>query len=110
MAEPNVNAAADERAADPLHRAGINSEPFGNDAHAGPSRSRQGLTDSFFECGSNWGGARAAYPHSWPAQARHGLVPRSSSVRIQQRRPTSETSHSRRADDDLSHSKPAMSE
>src|SRR5262245_31748354 len=33
--------------------------------------------------------------HSWPAQARHGLVPRSSSVRIQQIHLTSETSPSR---------------
>jgi hypothetical protein len=40
----------DERATDPLHGAGIDSEAFGNDAHTGPSRSRQGLTDSFFEC------------------------------------------------------------
>jgi hypothetical protein len=39
----------DERAADPLHRAGIHAKPFGNDAHTGPPRSRQGLTDSFFE-------------------------------------------------------------
>jgi len=31
----------DERATDPLHRAGIDSEAFGNDAHTGPSRSRQ---------------------------------------------------------------------
>src|SRR5260370_29150342 len=45
----------DERATDPLHRAGIDSEAFGNDAHTGPSRSRQGLTDSFFECRGNRG-------------------------------------------------------
>jgi hypothetical protein len=43
-----------ERAADPLHRAGVNSELFGNDADTGPSRSRQSLTDSFFECGGDW--------------------------------------------------------
>jgi hypothetical protein len=68
MAEPNVNAAAflwlgyggddvwsDERVADPLHCARIDSEPLGNDAHTGSPRSRQGLTDSFFECGGNWG-------------------------------------------------------
>src|SRR5262249_59589459 len=33
----------------------IDSKPFGNDAHTGSPRSRQGLTDSFFECGGNWG-------------------------------------------------------
>jgi hypothetical protein len=30
-----------ERAADPLHRARVNSKLFGNDADTGPSRSRQ---------------------------------------------------------------------
>src|SRR5262245_20405493 len=49
------DACAVERAADPLHRAGIDSELFGNDAHTGPPRGRQGLTDSFFEC---WGNRR----------------------------------------------------
>jgi hypothetical protein len=34
------------RAANPLHRAGIDPKPFGNDAHTGPPRSRQGLTES----------------------------------------------------------------
>jgi hypothetical protein len=34
---------------------GSNSKPFGNHAHTGPPRSRQGLMDSFFECGGNWG-------------------------------------------------------
>jgi hypothetical protein len=33
----------------------IDSKLFRNDAHTGPPRSRQGLTDSFFECGGNWG-------------------------------------------------------
>jgi hypothetical protein len=33
---------------------GIDSELFGNDAHTGPPRSRQGLTDSFFECGGEY--------------------------------------------------------
>jgi hypothetical protein len=28
---------------------------FGNDADTGPSRSRQSLTDSFLECGGDWG-------------------------------------------------------
>src|SRR5262249_13146507 len=42
-----------ERAADSLHCAGVNSKPFGNNAHTGPPRSRQSLADSFFECGSN---------------------------------------------------------
>src|SRR5262245_22476350 len=44
-------ACAVERAAYPLHCAGIDAELFGNDAHTGP---RQGLTDSFFECRGNW--------------------------------------------------------
>src|SRR5262245_18482271 len=42
---------SDERAADPLHCPWIDSEPFGNDAHTGPSKSRQGLTDSLFQGG-----------------------------------------------------------
>src|SRR5262249_62247875 len=49
------DADAVERAADALHCPRIDSKPFGNHAHTGPSRSRQGLTDSFFECGGNWG-------------------------------------------------------
>src|SRR5262245_55320006 len=44
-----------ERAANPLHRPGIDSKPFGNHAHTGPPRSRQGLTDSLFKRGGNWG-------------------------------------------------------
>src|SRR5256885_8850865 len=39
-----------ERAADPLHRAGVNSKLFGNDADTGPPRSRQSLPDSLFQC------------------------------------------------------------
>jgi len=31
------------------------SKPFGDDPYTLPSRSRQGLADSFFECGGNWG-------------------------------------------------------
>src|SRR5262249_44840278 len=48
-----------ERAADSLHCAGIDSEPFGNDTHTGPPRSPQGLTDSFFECRGNWRASEA---------------------------------------------------
>src|SRR5262249_6973254 len=48
-----------ERAADPLHRAGVNSKLFGNDADTGPPRSRQSLTDSFLECGGDWGTPKA---------------------------------------------------
>jgi hypothetical protein len=48
-----------ERAADPLYGAGINSEVFGNDAHTGPPRSRQSLTDSFFECRGDRGPPKA---------------------------------------------------
>jgi hypothetical protein len=39
-----------ESAADPLHCPGIDSKPLGNDAHTGPPRSRQSLTDSLFQC------------------------------------------------------------
>src|SRR5215471_4720996 len=35
-----------ERAADSLHCAGVNSKPFGNDAHTGPPRSRQRVRTS----------------------------------------------------------------
>jgi hypothetical protein len=38
-----------------LHCPRIDSKLFRNDAHTGPPRSRQGLTDSFFECEGNWG-------------------------------------------------------
>src|SRR5262249_26155388 len=48
-----------ERAADPLHRAGVNSKLFGNDADTGPPRRRQSLTDSFLECGGDWGTPKA---------------------------------------------------
>src|SRR5215831_9877900 len=41
------DAYAAERAADPLHRPGIDSKPFGDDPYTRPSRSRQGLTDSY---------------------------------------------------------------
>src|SRR5262249_62016106 len=47
-----------ERAADPLHRAGVNSKLFGNDADTGPPRSRQSLTDSFFQRGGDGGRPR----------------------------------------------------
>jgi len=43
-----------ERAADPLHRAGVNSKPSGNDPYTGPPRSRQSLADSLFQCGGDW--------------------------------------------------------
>jgi hypothetical protein len=72
VCQPNVNAAVfpwleyggddaggGERAADPLHCAGIDSEPSGDDAHTGPPGSRQGFTDSFFECGGNRGPPKA---------------------------------------------------
>jgi hypothetical protein len=48
-----------ERAADPLHRARVNSKPFGNDADTGPPRSRQSLTDSLFQCRGDWGTPKA---------------------------------------------------
>src|SRR5438105_931111 len=48
-----------ERAADPLHRARINSKLFGNDADTRPPRSRQSLTDSLFQCGGDWGTPKA---------------------------------------------------
>src|SRR5262249_33329191 len=57
-----------ERAADPLHRARINSKLFGNDADTGPSRTRQSLTDSFFECGGDWRTPKALTPIPGPRQ------------------------------------------
>src|SRR5262245_15735565 len=51
--------AAFERAADPLHCARIDTEAFRNDAHTWSPTNRQGLTDSFFKCGSNWGAPQA---------------------------------------------------
>jgi hypothetical protein len=41
-----------ERAADPLHRAGINTKLLGDLAHARPSRNRQSLPDPRFQLGS----------------------------------------------------------
>ena len=38
-----------ERATDPLHRAGINPEPFSDLAHARSSGSRQSLLDALFQ-------------------------------------------------------------
>jgi len=48
-----------ERAADPLHCPRIDSELFGNDAHTGPPRSRQGLADSFFPVSGQSGAPEA---------------------------------------------------
>src|SRR5262249_41444502 len=45
------DACAVEGAADALHCPRIDPELFGNDAHTGPSRSRQRLMDSFFQRG-----------------------------------------------------------
>src|SRR6266511_5898018 len=41
----------DERAADPLHCPRIDAKPSSDLAHTGPSRSRQGVTDSLLESG-----------------------------------------------------------
>src|SRR5262245_52866463 len=41
-----------ERAADPLHRIGGHAKLLGDLPHAGSPRSRQGLTDAFFERGA----------------------------------------------------------
>src|SRR5215831_15232330 len=57
------------RAADPLHRARVNSKLFGNDADTGPSRSRQSLTDSFLECGGDWGPPKAFTLTPGPGEA-----------------------------------------
>src|SRR4029450_1777633 len=43
------DACAVERAADALHCRWIDAEPLGNDPCARPPRSRQSLTDSFFQ-------------------------------------------------------------
>ena len=48
-----------ERAADPLYGAGVNAKLFGNDADTRPSRSRQSLADSLFQCGGDWGTPKA---------------------------------------------------
>ena len=48
----------DERAADPLHCPRIDAKPSSDLAHTGPSRSRQGVTDSFFETRGYRGAAR----------------------------------------------------
>jgi hypothetical protein len=47
----------DERAADPLRCPRIDAKPSGDLAHAGPSRSRQNLSDSLFQ-----GGAIGGHP------------------------------------------------
>jgi hypothetical protein len=102
------DACAVERAADALHRARIDPELFGNDAHTGPPRRRQGLTDSFFECRGNWrapeaftltSGPRKAGTDSFrnhrtlkfgknPHQLKHGLTdgsaPRTAAITAQQ--------------------------
>ena len=68
-----------ERAADSLHCAGVNSKPFGNDAHTGPPTSRQSLADSFFECGGN---RRLPSPlaRARPARTRSAIIARSNSA------------------------------
>src|SRR5215831_20236417 len=58
-----------ERAADPLYGAGVNAKPFGNDADTGPPRSRQSLTDSFLECGGDWGPPKALTLTPGPGEA-----------------------------------------
>ena len=52
-----------ERAADPLHRPGIDSKPFRNDAHTGPARSRQSLTDSLPQGRGLSEATRGVFPH-----------------------------------------------
>ena len=52
-----------ERAADPLHRPGIDSKPFGDDPYTRPSRSRQGLMDSFFPGRGLSEATRGGFPH-----------------------------------------------
>ena len=56
-----------ERAADPLHRARINTELLGNDAHTWPSRSRQSLPDALLPSPGLSEGVPAACPRSWRA-------------------------------------------
>jgi hypothetical protein len=62
-----------ERSADPLHCPRIDAKPSSDLAHTGPSRSRQGLTDSFFlgRGLSEGGQAVSARPES--RKGRHGL-------------------------------------
>ena len=57
------DADAVERAADPLHCPGIDSKPFGDDPYTRPSRSRQGVTDSFFPGRGLSEATRGGFPH-----------------------------------------------
>jgi hypothetical protein len=52
-----------ERAADALHCPGIAPELFGNHAHTGPARSRQGLTDSLSQGRGLSEATRGVFPH-----------------------------------------------
>jgi hypothetical protein len=72
-----------ERAANALHCPRIDSKLFRNDAHTGAPRSRQGLTDSFFECRGNWGPPEALSFTSGPrkpARTRSAIIARSNSA------------------------------
>ena len=68
----------DERAADPLHCLRIDAKPSGDLAHTGPSRSRQSLSDLFFEGRGYRGPPEAFCGLESLFLARHGLVPESS--------------------------------
>ena len=68
----------DERAVDPLHCARIDAKPSGDLAHTGPSRSRQSLSDLFFEGRGYRGPPEAFCGLESLFLARHGLVPQSS--------------------------------
>jgi hypothetical protein len=54
-----ADACGGERAADALHRARIDPKLFGNNAHTGPARKRQGFADSLFERRGNRGPSEA---------------------------------------------------
>jgi hypothetical protein len=78
LGDEGDDAWCDERAVDPLHCARIDAKPSGDLAHTGPSRSRQSLSDLFFEGRGYPGAARgvlwARKPVSGPART----VPQSS--------------------------------
>ena len=79
-----------ERAADPLHRAGIDAEPLGDLSHARAAR----LASAARMASSTLGLSAAdpsACPHSGPAQSRLGPVPESSPAQTRRKRPSSET-------------------
>jgi hypothetical protein len=66
-----------------VHCSGIDSELFGNDAHTGPPRSRQGLTDPFSSVEAIGGRPRrlpSLLARASPARTRSAIIARSNSA------------------------------